>query len=451
MFLRHLTLRNVRSIKELELDFSSPDDSTKIRQWTLLLAENGTGKTCVLRSIGLLLAGFWASVPNLMADIDSWIRNGASEALMEVVIDKIKGGTLTISLRLNRGMNANEFFKHNAEALGLIDSFGKNSETVRCFVAGYGASRRLPGGSSSIAGGLMGHHSKLEERAQGLASLFLPNAELNSLQSWAMDLDYQRGNEGLAILRSALDALLPGVTFESIDKANKELLFKTADGLVPLSRLSDGYQSMAGWIGDLLFRITQTFPDLQNPLMAHGLLLLDEMDLHLHPVWQRQLMAFLTERLPNFQIIATTHSPLTAQQAGPGELHLLERPSPKLPPVLRRFDGTPRHMRLEDLAIGPWFGLNTGYSLEVERLRTDYEKSKSKRSSAKAKLESLPVSNGKTEFERQNQVLVEKLNQIIESHELVTEKKLHRVMKRTNGTKKLAKRSKPRRALATQK
>jgi predicted ATP-binding protein involved in virulence len=421
MFLRRLKLTNVCSIKELEVDFSATDDSEKIRQWTLLLAENGTGKTCVLRCIGLLLSG-WDTLLKLMTDIDGWIRNGAKQARMEAVIETEKGEQRSICLQLKRGMKLQEFSKINEAGMAPLDA--ALGHTMRnYFIVGYGASRRLPGGASAITDSQKPQFLPL--RGQGMASLFSPDAVLNSLQSWAMELDYVRGNEGMAILRSAIETLLPGLSFDHIDKANKELIFKTPDGAVPLSRLSDGYQNMAGWIGDLLFRVTQTFEDMKKPLDARGLLLLDEMDLHLHPVWQRQLMAFLTDRLPNFQIIATTHSPMTAQQAGPGELHLLERPSAKAAPVLRRFDGTPRHMRLEDLAVSPWFGLHTHYSLEVEQLRAEHLKAKAAptfrattRSArrgmpvpgATAKLLALPDFAPRTVLEKQNRALLKKLD-----------------------------------------
>jgi predicted ATPase len=431
MFLRRLTLTNVRSIKSLELDFSANDDPSKIRQWTLLLAENGTGKSAVLRTIGLLLAG-GDGLLKMMTDIDGWIRNGAKQALMEAVIETEKGEPRTLRLELLRGMSALKFSQHNAANIEALEAALRHTAR-NYFTVAYGASRRLPGNALGISRTRQGAESFLPPRAQSMATLFSADAELNSLQNWAMDLDYERGAEGLAIIRSAIKALLPGLVFDRIDKRNKTLLFKTADGVVPLSRLSDGYQNMAGWIGDLLFRITHTFADLKKPLSARGLLLLDEMDLHLHPVWQRQLMAFLTDRLPNFQIIATTHSPLTAQQAGPGELHLLERPSPKAPPALRRFEGTPRHMRIEDLMVSPWFGLRTAYSVEVEKLRSEHDlsnqsaktkatqgkavtaASRSTKGPSRVTLDSLPVPEPRSLLEQENQALLVKLNAAVAS------------------------------------
>lgn len=74
------------------------------------------------------------------------------------------------------------------------------------------------------------------------------------------------------------------------------------------------------------------------------MLIVDEIDLHLHPVWQRQLRNFLSDMFPNFQFILTTHSPLTAQQAGAGELFVMRRPKPEDAPELEPIGIEPRTM-----------------------------------------------------------------------------------------------------------
>ncbi len=86
---------------------------------------------------------------------------------------------------------------------------------------------------------------------------------------------------------TALKDLLPGVSLARIDRENRSLIFETQDGELPLDQLSEGYQNMAAVQGDLLYRITEVYRDYKTPLSARGLLLIDEIDLHLHPVWQR--------------------------------------------------------------------------------------------------------------------------------------------------------------------
>ena len=102
---------------------------------------------------------------------------------------------------------------------------------------------------------------------------------------------------------------------------------------------------MSTWIGDLLYRVLENFRDLKEPLTARGLLLIDEVDLHLHPKRQRELLSRLDQQFPNFQFVVTTHSPMTAQQAGEGELHCLTREAGKI--QLYQFSGNPKNPPLK--------------------------------------------------------------------------------------------------------
>ena len=187
-----------------------------------------------------------------------------------------------------------------------------------------------------------------------------------------MDLDYRKPEVAQAILRETFAEMLPGIEFERIDKENRKLIFQTPDGSLPLEVLSDGYQNIISWCGDLLYRITETFTNYVKPLEARGLLLIDEVDLHLHPLWQRKLVDFLQKKLPHFQILATTHSPLTAHQTSENELYLLRRP-PGSPPMLEPFPGDPRKLLLHQFLMSPAFGLETADSRHIEGLKQEYD------------------------------------------------------------------------------
>ena len=186
-----------------------------------------------------------------------------------------------------------------------------------------------------------------------------------------MDLDYRKGDEGELLIRDAFARLLPDVQFLSIDRDRRSLMFKTPDGEMPYSLLSDGYRNIVGWIGDFLYRLTEVFDDYHNPLSSRGLLLLDEIELHLHPVWQRGLVSFLTDRLPQFQIITTTHAPLTAHQAGEDELFFVRRDEQTGAPAVHHYDGAPNKLLLHQLIRSPMFGLRTLDSYHVSSLREE--------------------------------------------------------------------------------
>ena len=272
---------------------------------------------------------------------------------------------------------------------------------------------------------LEGQRSSGNTRAQRVATMFAPDATLNPLDSWAMDLDYRR-RDGAKIVRQALNDLLPNVKFKGIDKENRRLLFQTPDGEVPLDQLGEGYQNVASWCGDLLYRITESFGDYQKPLEARGLLLIDELSLHLHPAWQRQLVGFLSSKLPNFQIITTTHSPLTIHPASNGELFMLQRKELRKPPVLLAYPGSPRTLMLHQLLLSPIFGLTTVHSEPVEKLRTEYKSLRDKKSQTandkkrlkelRSELEDLPDWTTQTPRERKQHAALKEIQKAIKDN-----------------------------------
>ncbi len=131
--------------------------------------------------------------------------------------------------------------------------------------------------------------------------------------------------------------------------------------------MSDGYQNVAAWIGDLLYRVTESFAHFSDPLSARGLLLIDEIDAHLHPTWQRQLKAYLNDKLPNLQIVATTHSALTLQQFTQDEAYLLRRGEEGV--VLENLGIDPSHMMLHQL-YELAFRIGSLDSLEIEKAKS---------------------------------------------------------------------------------
>jgi len=370
MFLKSLQLKNVKTFNDLYLSFENEDGS--IRKWTLLLGNNGTGKSTLLKSIALVTSGSDA-LSDLLVAPDDWIRYGKKYCEISAVLVTKEKEDREINLRINRGESRTEVLINNKDNLERLDRALKHSSRSY-FVVGYGASRRL-----STTKGVRKESSLYREvRAQSVATLFDPDATLNPLESWAMDLDYLDDDRGIKTVRRALNHLLPGVKFLKIDKSNGQLLFRTSDGIVPLHSLSDGYQSASAWIGDMLYRIMQVFEDYKSPLDARGLLLIDEIDLHLHLEWQKDLLSFVDQRLKNFQLIVTTHSPMTAQQAGPGELHFMTWENKER--MVEQFPGNPRDMLLSQLMLTDAFGIESDESKIVQEKKARYAELKDQKS-----------------------------------------------------------------------
>jgi hypothetical protein len=378
MYLVSIQVENLRAIRHMSLDFLRPpglpedvaaaDDyegqtigRRAARRWTVLLGENGCGKSTVLKAIGLALAGSEA-LHELLGNPSDWVRNGADQASIRLTVRTAENEERVIRLTIVRGDRIDSVIKRNSEGLALLDAALEHSN-LNYFVAGYGAFRRPPDPDQE-----QGWSRRHRLRASSLNTLFAGNGGLIGMDQWARRHDYQKGPEGRKIIADALNKLLPGMTFERIDKESGQLVLKTEDGLVPLRQLSEGYQAMAAWAGDLLYRMSESFTNYNNPLSARGVLLIDEMDLHLHPVWKRRLVEFINDAFPKLQIVATTHSPLSIQQCGEGELFVVRRDD-KQGPVLVSFKGDPSKMRLSELFLSPLVGLPTLDSPRVADLR----------------------------------------------------------------------------------
>jgi predicted ATP-binding protein involved in virulence len=121
-------------------------------------------------------------------------------------------------------------------------------------------------------------------------------------------------SKGLRAVKEALRCVLKGISSPRVLSSplrmvvNKKLPNGTRVEL-SLNQLSDGYRSMLAMVMDFSRRLVQANPDLENPLEAGAILLIDEVDLHLHPKWQQEVIPSLRRAFPNTQLIVTTHSP----------------------------------------------------------------------------------------------------------------------------------------------
>ena len=101
--------------------------------------------------------------------------------------------------------------------------------------------------------------------------------------------------------------------------------FSTVDGPMPLNTMSQGTQSIVQWLAHLLISYAAYYDFPKNLEEKPGVLIIDEIDAHLHPSWQRRIIPALTNNFPNLQIFCSTHSPLMLAGLKAGQVHLLQR------------------------------------------------------------------------------------------------------------------------------
>jgi hypothetical protein len=244
--------------------------------------------------------------------------------------------------------------------------------TLGLLFYGYGASRHM--GTSSLAE---------EESSPRNASLFDSDVKLINAEEWLMQADYAAKSTKpesrlakFAItkrdqIKEVLINLLPEINDIRITEPTKERMkprveFKTPYGWIPLEGLSLGYKTMIAWMVDLASRLFDRYPDSPNPLAEPAIVLVDEIDLHMHPRWQREIMSYLSERFPNTQFIVTAHSPLVVQAASNANVVVLKREDDHV--VIENNPISVHGWRLDQIMTSDLFGLESARSPKVEQL-----------------------------------------------------------------------------------
>ncbi|WP_328329340.1 AAA family ATPase [Kribbella sp. NBC_00382] len=219
-----------------------------------------------------------------------------------------------------------------------------------------------------------------------LASLFHEDASLAEGVSWLIEQHLRdfEDRPGAALLKSAAlavlgDGLLPdGAQVQSVD--SEGLWVASGSHRYPLSEMSDGYRTVAALVVDILkqmydaygvlgVHITSGRPTVNYP----GVVIIDEIDAHLHVSWQKRIGGWLTEHFPAIQFIVTTHSPYICQSADPGGLISLPGVDEDRPPSVVSTDVYDRvvYGSGDDAILSELFGMETLYSDRAEQDRSE--------------------------------------------------------------------------------
>lgn len=258
-----------------------------------------------------------------------------------------------------------ELVAMNSRRTGLVN------RTLRLFEAacyGYGAHRRPAPTALSD-----------DEAREDSATIFSDSGDLRSAEEWLLRADYaaKRAKKSTKLaqrrdqIRNALVDILPEVTDVRITQPSDaaggaRAEFKTPYGWVPTRGLGLGYRTMIAWMVDFASRLFERYPRKRNPLAEPAVVLVDEIDLHLHPKWQRTLMGYLSERFPNTQFIVTAHSPLVVQAAADANIVVLRREGDHV--VIDNDPTVVREWRLDQLLTSDLFGLDSARAPEVADL-----------------------------------------------------------------------------------
>ena len=334
-----VVIRNIRGIEELDLDAAPP--ATERAPWLMLLGENGTGKSTILQSVALALMGD-ARRARLKIDPRDYVRTGAMSGSIEVYL----GDENPVRLDVTR------------------TRFKSSEPDPKVLLLGYGATRLLP-------------RAGMRERAltkdfARVENLFNPFAPLANATKWLLSLPPAQFDAVARALKGIL--MLDESASLAPNRRAKRVDVEAHGDKEPLEHLSDGYQSVLAVAADMMSVMLSRWEAME---VAEGTVMIDELGAHLHPRWKMRIVSALRDVFPRVQFLASTHDPLCLRGLLDGEVTLLRRlPEGEiyrvedLPPV--------EGLRVDQLLTSEFFGLNTTFDPEVDKLFTRYYELKGK-------------------------------------------------------------------------
>lgn len=319
MYIERLHVRNVRLLAEQELSFVNAGGSP--RMWTVIVGENGVCKSTILQAIALAAMG--PKLGSALVQDAQRLRNlnsrgAAASITANFWSPSLKSPSITSSLRIDPDRYDLIPGKDSRGARFLDNSRARRRSDF--FVAGYGVGRFLAEPGETVL-----PKDPIVQRVKGLFNPRHTMLGLNFSNAFReRDLAYRFSkilHGVLAAGDSPGERLLPGfcdLDLEPRTDLSESPMFeanlldlRVGDRTLrlPANWLSDGYQATLSWIADLLGYALLENPGA-DPLELEGIVLLDEIDLHLHPTWQRRIVPILRKVFPRLQFIVNTHSPL---------------------------------------------------------------------------------------------------------------------------------------------
>lgn len=327
MRIDRISLTNMRLVgeqtKELVLD------STK--NVVILLGDNGFGKTTILDAMATIMAPYSAQFPGIadyqLSDLDVHInRQGRRAKFLTVEAELSDNGIVMRSVRYRKGTQtppkANyEQMKQMAIAKKNAILAGEQNVELPLF-AYYGTGR----GQFQVPERRRGFQQAFE-RWDCYKSAINPETDFKRFFGW-FDLmedqerrdreklrDFNYKSPVLNAVRRALSEIVTSYRNPRIETRPLRFIMDRVDQdgsthELRIEQLSEGYKIVIAMVADLAARMAEANPDMDNPLNSTGIVLVDEVDLHLHPRWQRDILSQLTKVFPNIQFVVSTHSPV---------------------------------------------------------------------------------------------------------------------------------------------
>lgn len=338
MYIRKAEIKNFKNIEHLKLDFPNPAG------WHVIIGDNGAGKTSILRALALAL-GAYQLFP-LWIPSENYVKIGATadakvsltleiDPLFDEYDKNINSEQLrSINLSIAQDMDLQDYDGNIKPFLEDSYNSGKDVKAYSkgWFSAGYGPLRRFTGGNTE-RDKIYKSHPKLSAHL----SLFGEDIALTQSLDWLRELNYKR-LEGNRKAKTTLNNVRKFINQGNLLPEEAQIHSVSSEGimikdrnnnLIDITEMSDGFRSILSLTLELIRQLVFNYgPDLifrtiengEYFINAPGVVLIDEVDAHLHPSWQARIGEWFLKYFPQIQFIVTTHSPIICRAAEHGSI-----------------------------------------------------------------------------------------------------------------------------------
>lgn len=323
MYIEHIHIENFRGIEKIDLDLKPGVN--------ILIGDNGTGKTTILEAMANALGGYLQGIQNLK--VSGFKQDDFRQSIMKLggASNSIKYHSPLIGFDLN--IDGKSF--HGERSRGDRSQYGKtqtacaemqkhakaaaNDESSILPLLCYMSISRVTMTKRSDYG--KAAKNKLNDRRSGYIGCMESIIDKTSILEWIKKMSYESILHSKTMPEYILfQNIVANVMKEINELTEKPEIVYSADfmdiayvengTLQPIGILSAGYQSLLWMVMDLAFRLALLNPEMKDPNEATGIVIIDEIDMHLHPRWQWNVVNAFRKTFPGVQLIIATHAPI---------------------------------------------------------------------------------------------------------------------------------------------
>ena len=336
MEFRKVDIQNFKRFKMCHLNFQPGIN--------ILLGGNGVGKTSILEALSIALSDYLNGISDVpkkgieahQIRFDTHVQGDVSQSKQYFAT------TITSNIHLEKEIAIGEVTRRDNSSNSRTRYLGKgiasyakricNDKDSILPLIGYYSTKRLAPPKKENYG--VKSKNKLDDRVCAYIGCLNDTLDLKAMKSWCLDMEMEAfhaeqpikeyemfKNIVVSFMSKMTDTkILPNIYYS---RKAEEMVYRENGEATPINYMSAGYQSLLWMVMDMAFRLAQANPSVTDYRVVPGIVMIDEIDMHLHPAWQWRILDALQEIFPKIQFIVATHSPIIISSAKNANLILL--------------------------------------------------------------------------------------------------------------------------------